>query len=66
MKFILDIQVLPGTEVLHFEIPLDLTGPATLRIEPGSEGVGSRITILAEGGDLRAWYAHRLLGLRFE
>ena len=66
MKFILSIRVLAGMDVQQFVIPIDLTGSATLMIKPGEFGDGHRISILDEDGELRAWFAHELINLRFE
>ena len=66
MKLILNIRVLAGMHVQQFVIPLDLTGAGSLTIEPGDFGQGHKIKILAADGELREWFAHELLGLRFE
>lgn len=66
MKLILTIRVIAGMDAQEFVIPLDLTGPATLKIKPSGIGIGNRISILDENGELREWLAHDLLGLQFE
>lgn len=66
MKLVLNIRVLAGMDVQQFVIPLDLTGPATLKIRPGKFGQGNEISILDEDGELCMWFAHELTGLHFE
>ena len=64
MKLVLDIRVFGGMNVQRFVIPLDLTGPASLTIK--STGQGYHVGVLDEDGELRVWFAHELVGLRFE
>lgn len=68
MKLVLNIRVLAGMDVQQFVIPLDLAGPATLKVEPGDLGFGRghKISILDEDDEPRMWFAHELIGLRFE
>ena len=66
MNLILTIRILASVDPQQFVIPLDLVGPATLRIEPGEFGQGHRIIVIDEAGGLRCWYAHELIGLKYE
>jgi hypothetical protein len=66
VKLVLTIQVLAGMDPQRFVVPLDLVGPATLKITPGQFGYGNRISVLGEDGEPREWFAHRLLELGFE
>ncbi len=62
----LDIRVMTGLRRQQFLVPVDLTGPATLRIQPGQFGVGNTIQIIDEEGELRVWYAQEIFVLYFE
>jgi hypothetical protein len=66
MKLVLNIRVLAGMGISQFVIPLDLTGPASLKIRPGDFGQGNRISILDETGQMREWFAYEIAGLYFE
>lgn len=65
MTFILSIRILPAGKTLTFSVPLDLTGPGTLRITSSVSG-GYFISILDDTGSKREWFAFELLNVRFE
>jgi len=61
---ILHIQLLAETsDPLTFGIP---AVPETLKIKTGSFGQGYEIDIMDNSGNIRQWYAHKILGLWFE
>jgi hypothetical protein len=66
MKFVLDIRVLATMSAQQFVIPVDLTGPATLTIQPSPFGLGHLISILDDVGGKREWFANEIIGMRFE
>jgi hypothetical protein len=62
----LDIRVMTGLRRQQFLVPVDLTGPATLKILPGQFGIGNTIEIIDEEGELRQWYAQEIFVVKFE
>jgi hypothetical protein len=66
VKLIFTIQVLASMNPQQFVVPLDLAGPVTLKIASAESGDGNLISVLDEDGELRRWFAHRLLALSFE
>jgi hypothetical protein len=66
LVFVLEIRVITGLRRQKFEVPVDLTGPATLTVEVGSFGGGNNVSIIDEEGEKRAWFADKIYTIKFE
>jgi hypothetical protein len=65
VNFILTVRILPGMEIQQFVIPVDLAGPATLKVMRCRPGPGYLISILDKDGQKRAWFAGEVEDARF-
>jgi hypothetical protein len=66
-QLVLRISILPGRGPLKFMIPVDLTGPSSLRITKSPDiSDACEISVLDEDGKKRVWAAYDIFDVHFE